>query len=169
MCLKYLLCDINACGYPTNYPSDKCFELSVSRNKLWWMVWSTSGHTDISATQVPPALRAWLGCSSFWWYPTGWATFRAWQSPRPFCVFLRVQQHLLLNLSIWESSHTVEFDLALVRISPLFQSADRQPQLTKSLVPYSTNLANKTGNYLITIRLLGRHKGKINKPLSSPG
>lgn len=71
MCLKYLLCDINACGYPTNYPLDKCFELSVSRNKLWWMVWSnlsnmfaTSGHTGMCATQVHPALGAWLGCSS---------------------------------------------------------------------------------------------------------
>lgn len=65
--------------------------------------------------------------------------------PGPFWVSLRVQRHLLLNISIWASSHTVEFDLALVRISPSFQSADRQPQLTKSLVPYSTNLANKTG------------------------
>lgn len=34
MHLKYLTYRTNACGYPTNHPPDKCFELSVSRNQL---------------------------------------------------------------------------------------------------------------------------------------
>lgn len=148
MCLKYLLCDINACGYPTNHPSDKCFELSVSRNRLWWMVWSNSPkhmcylepHRYLCHTGIPcPASLAGLQ-HILWWHPMGWATFRSLQSPRSIPMFSPGCSSILLsNLSVWESSHTVEFDLTLIRISPLLQSADEQPQLTKSLVPYNTN------------------------------
>lgn len=148
MHLKYLLCDINACGYPTNHPLDKCFELSVSRNRLWWMVWSNfhkhvcylEPHRYLCHTDIPcPAGLAGLQ-HSLWWHTTGWVTFRSWQSPRSIPMLsLGCSSILLSNLSIWESSHTVEFDLALIKISPLFQSADKQLQLTKSLVPYNTD------------------------------
>lgn len=41
MHLKYLTYDTDACGYPTNHPPDKCFELSVSRNQLSGMAQSS--------------------------------------------------------------------------------------------------------------------------------
>ena len=64
MCLKYLPRNTNACGYPTNHAPDKRFELSVSRNELSGMAWSSFPNTlatlsqaGSSATQVKPCPR----------------------------------------------------------------------------------------------------------------
>lgn len=104
-------------------------------------MFTSSSHAGISATQVKPCPASLAGLQHLlWWHPMGWATFRSWECPWSVPMFSSGCNSILLsNLSVRESSHTVEFDPALITISPLFQSADKQPQLTKSLVPYSTN------------------------------